>query len=201
MLRLLITMLLKTSVDWKNDYVLQSVGVSITQQYCRKPQSTNCTCLCTKWSKPIFQPKKVVQVHVVTWDLSQFRLGVWKQSSRHSGCTPAMCIVYSPSKVDKRRFAALSTAHLTRYSKCQLCKWSTVCLSSHISWVIALWQAYLFWCSLHTSIAYPATSTISQAGYKVLDSIFALCSFKDVWRFHWPAILKHISFHFVNTTI
>lgn len=56
----------------------------------------------------------------------------------------------------KHRFDVLTTAHLTHYSKCQLCKWSTACLSSHIRWVIALWQAYLFWCSLPTSMVYPS---------------------------------------------
>lgn len=153
MLRLLITMLLKTSVDWKNDYALQSVGVSVTQQCCRKPQSTKCTCLCTKWSKPIFQSKKDAGacgdmrfITIQTWRLETIQQAQWMHP-------PERFLSLSLSL--KHRFDALRTAHLTHYSKCQLCKWSTVCLSSHISWVIALWQAYLFSCSLHTSMAYP----------------------------------------------
>lgn len=154
MLRLLIAMLLKTSVDWKNDDVLQSVGVSITQQFCRKPQSTNCTCLCTKWSKPIFLSKRC-------------RCMWWHEIHHNSDLTfgndPAGTVdapsrMFSPSfsLSLKHRFDVLTTAHLTHYSKCQLCKWSTACLSSHIRWVIALWQAYLFWCSLPTSMVYPS---------------------------------------------
>lgn len=116
-----------------------------------------------------------MQVHVVTWfiTIQTLRLEAIQQTQwKHFpaqyvlsvdafSLSLAVCILYSPSKVDKHRFDALGAAHLTHYSKCQLCKWSTVCLSSHISWVIALWQPYLFWCSIHTSIAYPASSMIS----------------------------------------
>ncbi len=123
------------------------------------------------------------QVHVVTCDSLWVRLWVWKWSSRYCRSTfqhsmfclqmPSLlflsaCILYSPAKVNRRRFGALGAARLTHYSKCQLCKWSAVCLSSHIIWVIALWQPYLFWCSIHTSIAIPAISWMLSlwSGYR-----------------------------------
>lgn len=144
----------------------ESLGVEIVRVYASSDQSR---------STGIVHSNKM-QVHVVTCDsftiqtlrLETIQQTQWKHfpeqyvlSVDAFSLSPALCILHSPSKVDKHRFDALGAAHLAHYSKCQLCKWSTVCLSSHISWVIALWQPYLFWCSIHTSIAYHASSIIS----------------------------------------
>lgn len=66
---------------------------------------------------------------------------------------PSACISCSASYIDKHRFVAPGCVPLSHYSKCQLCKWSTVRLSSHISCVIAL--VYLFWCGIHAWTLWP----------------------------------------------
>lgn len=72
------------------------------------------------------------------------------------------------SKVNRHRFGALGATHFTHYSKCQLCKWSAVSLSSHIIWIIALWQPYLFWCSIQILRVLPAISLMPSllSGYR-----------------------------------
>lgn len=87
--------------------------------------------------------------------------------------SPSACILFSPAKVNRHRFGALGAARLTHYSKCQVCKWSALSLSSHITWVIALWQSYLFWCSIHTSIAFAAMSLEMSllSGYGIMLSM------------------------------
>lgn len=130
-----------------------------------------------------------MQVHVVTWFImsqtsefgndpacsvrSTFQHSMFCLQMPSLTLSLSACILYSPSKVNRHRFGALDTARLNHYSKCQLCKWSAVCLSSHIIWVIALWRPYLFWSSIHTLIAYAAISLMLplQSGYENMLSV------------------------------